>query len=261
MGADGLLSVFIGADVELSGRKRVRFATALYVRPVPCGQNHGLVHVLECMHDVWFGEMVLLPCFALRIFGRERCADDPCPLQGLRGGGLDRPTGLRFGPCMPEMLRGDAMTLSGPADAVACTREGCTNIPGVERRQRTKRPFCSRKCRQAQTTLEVARANPYHGLSTATVGAMSELAVAVDLIARGFEVFRALSPATSCDLAILKDGRLLRIEVRSALRNSKGLATYAKNPRDLGRSDILALRFRDGTVEYRPALGSPRDIK
>ena len=48
------------------------------------------------------------------------------------------------------------------------------------------------------------------------VGATSELLVCADLLGRGFEVFRAVSPSTSCDLIALKHGRCVRIQVRTA---------------------------------------------
>ena len=42
--------------------------------------------------------------------------------------------------------------------------------------------------------------------SIGTTGAIAELVVATDLLGRGYEVFRALSPSCSGDLAVLKNG-------------------------------------------------------
>lgn len=56
-------------------------------------------------------------------------------------------------------------------------------------------------------------------LATATVGTIAELKVAVDLMSRGFDVFRAMSPASPCDLMAMKEGRQFDIEVRTAVRN------------------------------------------
>lgn len=78
------------------------------------------------------------------------------------------------------------------------------------------------------------------GLSPGTVGALSELKVATDLLEKGYEVFRSLSPACSCDLAVLKDGKLLRVEVTTG--NLVGGKLYS--PKTKGQEayfDILAI--------------------
>ena len=90
------------------------------------------------------------------------------------------------------------------------------------------------------------------GLPTATVGAISELRVAIDLFEKGYEVFRALSPTCSCDLAILNDGKLLRVEVKTAYRNTKG--STIPPPKGI-RADVAALVLPD-TIEYQPTLES-----
>lgn len=67
-------------------------------------------------------------------------------------------------------------------------------------------------------------------------GAIAELAVAADLLKRGYEVFRAQSSTCSCDLIAMIDSEdgtefeMLRIEVRTA-----------------------GIDKRDGRVCYRPA--------
>ena len=45
----------------------------------------------------------------------------------------------------------------------------------------------------------------FGGITCATIGAISELMVSADLLKKGYEVFRAVSPSCSCDLAILRD--------------------------------------------------------
>lgn len=48
----------------------------------------------------------------------------------------------------------------------------------------------------------------------AHTGAWGELAVAADLMQRGYEVFRNLSPAGPVDMVVLKDERLWRVQVK-----------------------------------------------
>jgi PD-(D/E)XK endonuclease len=88
-------------------------------------------------------------------------------------------------------------------------------------------------------------------LCTGTVGAVNELRVCIDLLARGFEVFRSVSPASSCDLAVLKDGRLLRVEVRTAHVNADGVPQFSKKDGD--ENDHYAAVVR-GKIIYIPEL-------
>ena len=71
-------------------------------------------------------------------------------------------------------------------------------------------------------------------------------------MAKGYEVFRALSQACSCDLAILLNGELYRVEVRTVPRNRDGSLSY--QPPDAPRHDILAIVDYSGDITYRPSL-------
>lgn len=86
-------------------------------------------------------------------------------------------------------------------------------------------------------------------LSTGVVGTINELRVCVDLLLKGYEVFRSVSSMCSCDLAILKDGKLLRLEVKTGyyLTNMK-----LGKPQIRGQKfDILAIVTRD-KIHYQP---------
>ena len=60
-------------------------------------------------------------------------------------------------------------------------------------------------------------------LPSSTLGALSESRACADLLRLGYEVFRAVSPAATCDLVIMKKDRLLRAEVKPSyyLRDGK----------------------------------------
>jgi hypothetical protein len=106
--------------------------------------------------------------------------------------------------------------------------------------------FCTKRC---HNTLK----NPisgYPGITPSTVGTIGELAVSIDLLSRGVEVFRALSPACSCDLAILQNGKLLRIEVRSGYFIKNRLIVTNKKH----RADVLAVHVRGYEVFYEPNI-------
>lgn len=78
-------------------------------------------------------------------------------------------------------------------------------------------------------------------LPSGTKGAMGEYLVCVDLLNKGYEVFRSVSPNTSCDLVILKDGKLRTLEVKVGKQ------------RKTGEADIWATVTFD-KIFYEPSL-------
>ena len=91
----------------------------------------------------------------------------------------------------------------------------CRNCHGELGKHRTV--WCSKKCQLEFYRKTYEEQNPHRRakLPPTSVGALHELVVAVDLLKKGYAVFRSLSPACSCDLAILKEKRLLRVEVKT----------------------------------------------
>lgn len=79
-------------------------------------------------------------------------------------------------------------------------------------------------------------------------GRLSELKVAADLVARGYEVFFQFGN-NSCDMIALKDGRGLRVEVKSGtMRNGKVSKAHKF---DAAVHDLLATVFGD-VIQYLP---------
>lgn len=94
----------------------------------------------------------------------------------------------------------------------------------------------------------------YKGLSTGVVGAIGELIVAADLLSKGYEVFRAVSQAASCDLIVLKAGACLRIEVRTNGIDLANERLYPlKKKADAGKQDHFAMVLPSRVV-YLPPL-------
>lgn len=131
--------------------------------------------------------------------------------------------------------------------------EQCSG-PISDARRRRKAKFCSDECSAAFKLGRYRTANPSLGVPPSTVGAIAELLVSTDLLKRGYEVFRALSPSSSCDLAVLLEGRLLRVEVTTAYYNNSGVLFHPDKKH--GRAfDVLALVvMKTGEVVYRPPL-------
>ena len=88
--------------------------------------------------------------------------------------------------------------------------------------------------------------------STGKLGALGELLASADLMKRGFEVYRAISPASSCDLCVIKNSRKYSVEVRTGHRTADGkIATM----RAKVRADFLAVVLHyENTVVYEPSL-------
>lgn len=109
---------------------------------------------------------------------------------------------------------------------------------------------CSSECRKTRFNNKTGRLAD-KSISTGTVGAMSEMVVAVDLMKRGYSVFRALSQSCLCDLVAYKDGKSLLIEVRTGYEQDNGKMFFPTNVRDKGRQDIFGVyeRAKD-KVEY-----------
>ena len=83
--------------------------------------------------------------------------------------------------------------------------------------------------------------------SPSTRGAIGELRVAADLLARGRPVFEAASPASVCDLVYIdRRGHFVRVEVRTTTLN-----TISFGAKDLGNSDVLATIHNGGPIKYR----------
>lgn len=121
--------------------------------------------------------------------------------------------------------------------------------------------YCSNKC-NVDCWKEANKAPGFNRGSqvTSTTGALSEFVVSIDLARKGFEVFRAIDPAASCDLVVLKGGRFYRIEVRSGVRYLTGRIAYATHKLGSHRQDCVAVVLQDDSILYEPPLSDLQEI-
>lgn len=87
-------------------------------------------------------------------------------------------------------------------------------------------------------------------------GTIGELLVSADLLARGYAVFRAMSPACPCDLIAMRSSEVTRVEVRTGSVSTAGTLSTSLQPKDDGRFDVLAVAVA-GQVGYLPGTLSP----
>lgn len=125
-----------------------------------------------------------------------------------------------------------------------------------EYRQRKRAKFCCDECRARYVREQYHLANPGIGafatIPSATVGTIAEFRVAVDLLIKGYHVFRAMSPSCPCDIAILKEDKLLRLEVKTGYRTGRG-TFYKTSTFDPDKHDVLAIVLHDKII-YEPAI-------
>ena len=119
----------------------------------------------------------------------------------------------------------------------SCTQCGKPLTPN---RLGRKAKFCSGECRKKHIAARYREANPVPTAPISNIGAVSELRVSIDLLQRGYHVFRALSGSALVDLAILKDGKLITVEVTTGhCSAASGKITHPS--KDLSRFDVLAV--------------------
>jgi hypothetical protein len=114
--------------------------------------------------------------------------------------------------------------------------------------------FCSDDCRMKfhKNGIENFRSiNPGTSISTRQIGFVSEMKVAIDLSFRGYEVFNSLYNA-SCDIIALKEGKMLRIEVKTGFYKCGKLRTGSVKS---GCHDVLAIYSpSDDMIHYSKDL-------
>ncbi len=117
--------------------------------------------------------------------------------------------------------------------------------------------YCSSACANAAFRVKTLALNNRAGDSkttNGTAGAISELIVSVDLMRKGYHVFRAMSAHCPCDLIAMLGEKVLRVEVRTATVNLDESIGYPKHALATHRYDVLALVIRGTDVQYVPDL-------
>lgn len=124
----------------------------------------------------------------------------------------------------------------------------------LEEKTRRRTKYCSPECARLRKNREYRALNPNAGkFSPSVIGSINELRVVVDLLMRGFHVFRNVCPGAPCDLALLIDSRLIRVEVTTGSYTPRGSLSYP--PHNAENRDLLAVVAPDKII-YMPELES-----
>lgn len=119
--------------------------------------------------------------------------------------------------------------------------------------ERSNKKFCGKECKKKFVNEKYGIKFDKDVVNTSTRGAINELLICCDLMKRGYHVFRAVSPDTSCDIAIVKGNTLFRVEVTTGhILSSGGKVFYPQ--KDSSKFDILAVCVSNGTIMYFPDI-------
>lgn len=114
--------------------------------------------------------------------------------------------------------------------------------------------YCTDSCKRQAYAERTGTAGL--GLPRGTVGTISEMRIATDLLSKGFYTFRSLSPNSPCDFIAMKGNTTLRIEVVTGHKSKLRPGTLCKDNKSNSYTfDIMASISNDGSIiEYRPPL-------
>ncbi len=132
---------------------------------------------------------------------------------------------------------------------IGCSKEFLYDTSG---KWNAKKKFCNMPCRQKHNMKKYRTRNVSLNLSSAVVGTIHELRVCLDLLKEGYEVFKNITP-NGIDLAVLKDGILIKVEVTTAYYTHTGKLVNAKTHK-IKKWDCLALVITNGEIIYEPDI-------
>lgn len=107
--------------------------------------------------------------------------------------------------------------------------------------------YCSAKCRVVAWQPEKTK----WAIPTGSVGTVGELLVSADLLLKGYEVYRALSPSASCDILALQNGNIYKFEVRTGYYKNDKILYGVQNVK---APNIAVITFSDNKIHYFPEV-------
>lgn len=110
-----------------------------------------------------------------------------------------------------------------------------------------KATFCNKTC-SSQYYIKLKL--PHHNITAnpTTIGAIGELFACFDLLKKGFQVFRAVSPSSDADIIAEKDNVIYRFEVRTGRYDVNNQLVYS-NKKTIGKS-VIVITLNDNKAHY-----------
>jgi hypothetical protein len=118
-----------------------------------------------------------------------------------------------------------------------------------------KKKYCSKKCRiEKYNSILACSRFKEKGISSGTVGAIGEILVSGELMMKGYEIYRALSPSSGCDILAIKNDKILKIEVRTGYKTIGNKIAYFEK-KTKGEQFAVILYEKDNyKIHYFPEL-------
>jgi hypothetical protein len=91
-------------------------------------------------------------------------------------------------------------------------------------------------------------------LPSGTIGAIHEYAVAIDLLKKGYTVFRSITPNGPCDLACLKGTKFSKIEVTTGHITSGGKIYFPSKPAPYTYDHLAIVITESQEIQYVPPI-------
>lgn len=118
--------------------------------------------------------------------------------------------------------------------------------------KRRSQIYCTDRCGTINWNKNTIR-NPNIGLPSGTVGAITELFVSAELMKRGYEVYRALSPSCDGDIIAIKNNELHKIEIRSGyyyLKTSTGEYKLTYPKAKINGKKLIVMTHSDNKIHF-----------
>ncbi len=116
---------------------------------------------------------------------------------------------------------------------------------------KTHQLYCSKKCSTDRVNSAFIKSGLEH-IATGTVGAIAELVVSADLMRKGYDVYRALSPSCNADILAIKGSEMKKYEVRTGryYKNNDGSYKLSYPKQRIAGKSVAVLTHSDGVIHY-----------
>lgn len=122
-----------------------------------------------------------------------------------------------------------------------------------EKTQNSRKRFCTIKCNKEYYKKLYAKLNPTPKCQPTTLGNVQEMRVIIDLLIRGFHVFRSCSHYAPFDIIMVNEGKFRVVEVVTGYYSGSGNINHGKKKLKK-KWDYLAIVTRDGDILYEPEM-------
>lgn len=118
--------------------------------------------------------------------------------------------------------------------------------------------FCSRSCRNNGATLNTVKYHRSDKLDNSSIGAASEMIVCANLLFKGFEVFKAISPSATWDLIAIKPEQpiAIKLQIKTVNRYVSNDKVSTPGTNALNYDCLVVVIPEENYIEYRPDLDS-----